>query len=138
LPPEPSGQPQQVVAAIQEVTERAQVIVREEIELAKTEITEKVTKLVKGAVVGGAAAVFAILGLILLLHGFSWLAWYALPVGESAYFWGFFLVALILFLLGGLAGFLAYRFVKSGSPPTPEKAIAEAQLIRETVKPSDA
>ena len=33
-------------------------------------------------------------------------------------------------MLGGLAGFLAMRFMKSGSPPTPVMAIEEAQLIK--------
>ena len=37
---------------------------------------------------------------------------------------------MLLFLLGGIAGFLASRFVKSGSPPTPQMAIEEAQLIK--------
>ena len=36
----------------------------------------------------------------------------------------------MLFLLGGLAGFLAARFFKKGSPPTPQMAIEEAQLIK--------
>jgi hypothetical protein len=39
----------------------------------------------------------------------------------------------VLFLLGGLAGFLAFRFVKRGSPPTPKMAIEEGKLIKETV-----
>ena len=37
------------------------------------------------------------------------------------------------FVLGGLAGFLAYRAFKSGAPPTPDMAIEEAKRIRETV-----
>jgi uncharacterized membrane protein YqjE len=136
LATEPSGSPQQISAAIQEITDRAQVIVRDEIALAKAEVTEKVTKLVRGAVIGVVAGVFALGGLLLVLHGLSWLAWYALPVGDTAYFWGFFLVALILFVLGGLAGLLAARLLKSGSPPKPDLAIEEAQRIRETVTSS--
>ena len=38
---EPTGNPQEIAAALQEVTDRAQVLVREEIELAKTEVTVK-------------------------------------------------------------------------------------------------
>ena len=131
---EPTGSPQQISAALQEVTERAQVIVREEIELAKTEVTQKVQRLAKGAVVGAVAGVFVLAALGLILQGFAWLAYYLLPVGDLAYFWGFFLVAGVLLLLGGIAGFLAARFFKSGSPPTPELAIEEAQRIRDTVQ----
>jgi len=129
-----AGSDQPAIArSLQEITEKAQLLVREEIELAKLEVTQKVTKLVKGAVVAIVAGVFAIFGLNLLLHGFSWLAFYALPVSDFQIYWGFFLVAGVLFLLGGLAGFLAARFLKGGSPPTPEMAIEEGKKIKETV-----
>ena len=72
--PTPTGTPKEISAAVQEVAERAQVLVREEIELAKTEITEKVTKLIKGAAVAAAAGVFAIFGLSTLIQGFAWFA----------------------------------------------------------------
>jgi Protein of unknown function (DUF1469). len=118
---------------MQEVAERAQLLVREEIELAKAEITLKLTKLAKGAAIGAAAAVFVIGGLILVLHGLSWLAWWALPVSDTQFFWGFFLVALVLFVLGALAGWGASKLLQSGAPPTPDLAIEEAQRIKDTV-----
>ena len=132
--PTPTGNPKDITTAVQDVAERAQLLVREEIELARTEITEKVTKIAKGAAIGAAAGVFAIFGLSILLQGFAWLAWFALPVGNQTFFWGFFLVAAILFIFGGAAGFLAARLLRSGSPPTPELAIEEAQRIRDTVQ----
>jgi hypothetical protein len=78
--------------------------------------------------------VFALVGLLFLLHGFAWLAYYLLPVADQTVFWGFFLVAGVLFILGGLGGFLAARAFKRGSPPTPQLAIDEAKRIQETVK----
>jgi uncharacterized membrane protein YqjE len=118
--------------AVQEITQRAQLLVREEIELARAELTEKVGRLVRGAVVGAVAGVFALLGLIFLLHGLSWLAWDA--TGTNDNFWiGFGIIALLLFLLGAVAGGLAARFVKAGTPPKPEMAIDEAQRIKQTV-----
>jgi uncharacterized membrane protein YqjE len=125
---------QNIAQAIQEVSDRAQILVREEIELAKAEVTEKVSTLVRGAVVAIVAGIFAVVGLLFLLHGFAWLSYYLLPVPDQTVFWGFFLVAGVLFILGGLAGFLAARAFKSGSPPTPDLAIAEAKRIQETVK----
>ncbi|MDP9135627.1 MAG: phage holin family protein [Actinomycetota bacterium] len=118
--------------AVQDVTERASLLIREEIELAKREMTEKVTKLIKGAVVGIVAGIFAVFGLIYLLHAASWAIW-DLIGGRSNFWLGFIIVAALLFLLGGLAGFVATRFLKRGSPPTPQMAIEEGKLIKETV-----
>ena len=122
--------------AIQEVTERASLLVREEIELAKAEVTEKFTKLVKGAIVGVVAGVFAVAGLIYLLHALSWLLW-KLIGGDDDFYLGFLIVAALLFVLGGVAGFLAARFLKGGTPPKPAMAIEEAQLIKETLTSSE-
>jgi uncharacterized membrane protein YqjE len=132
LAPEP-GQPDdgpQIATAVQEISERASLLVREEIELAKAEIAEKVTKLVRGAVVGTAAGVFAVFGLTILLHGFAWLLF---SLFFDDVYWGFFIVAGVLFLLAGLSALLAIRWFKGGAPPTPDMAIDEAQRIRKTL-----
>jgi len=126
----PNGTGQSIAAAVTEISERASLLVREEIELAKAEVTEKVTKLVKGSVVGLAAGIFALFGLVLLLHGLAWLV-YSLLFDDV--FWGFLVVSGVLFLLAGIAGFLAARWIKSGAPPTPVMAIDEAQRIRATL-----
>jgi len=125
-----------VGTALTEVTEKMTVIIREEIELAKAEVSEKVSSLLKGAVVGIAAGIFVVFGLIYLLHGFAWLAWWALPVSGSQIFWGFFLVAILLFIVGGLAGYLAAKAFKKGAPPVPAMAIDEAKRVRETISSS--
>ncbi len=119
---------------VQEISERAAKLVREEIELAKAEVTEKITSLLKGIVVGIAAGIFVITGLLFFLHGLAWLAWFALPVGDSSIFWGFFVVAGLLFVLGGVAGYLAARFVGASQPPVPEMAIDEAHKIKRTLR----
>jgi uncharacterized membrane protein YqjE len=122
--------------AVQDVTDKLSLLFREEIELAKTEMTEKVTKLLKGAVIGIVAGVFALFGLIYLLEGAAWAIWLGLD-GDGNNFWiGFVIVAVLLFILGALAGFLAARLVKRGAPPTPQMAIEEGKLIKETVTTS--
>ena len=125
--------PHNIAAAIAEVSERATVLVREEIELAKAEVGEKATKLVKGAVVGAAAGIFFATALIFALVGCAWLLYYYLPGNNYTYFWGFFAMAVILLLLGALAGLLAAKAVKRGSPPVPNMAIDEAKKIKQTV-----
>jgi uncharacterized membrane protein YqjE len=117
--------------AVQDVTEKMSLLVREEIELGKREVTDKVTKLIKGAVVGIVAGIFAVFGLIYLLHAGAWSLYTAFD-SDSPWL-GYLIVAAVLFLLGGLAGFLATRFLKRGSPPTPQMAIEEGKLIKETV-----
>ena len=62
-----------------------------------------------------------------------WLAWLSWDLLFDKIYWGFFLVAGALFVLAGLAAYLAARWFKRSSPPTPEMAIDEAQRIRETL-----
>ena len=64
---------------------------------------------------------------MLLLEGFAWLAWLALPVGDTEIFWGFFVVAGMLSSSAALAGFLAAKLFKRGAPPVPAMAIDEAR-----------
>jgi hypothetical protein len=124
---------QKIAQAIQDVSVKAQLLVREEIELAKTEVQVKIKSLARGAIIGAAAGIFVLTGLLFALHGLAWLAWYEIiPQGNVDFFWGFFILAGALFLLGAFSGWLAARLFKKGSPPTPQMAIEEAQLIRET------
>ena len=46
---------------------------------------------------------------------------------------GLAITVVYLGLLAGLAGYVAARAFKAGSPPAPKMAIEEARLIRETV-----
>ena len=69
--------------AIQEVTEKMQLLVREEIALAQAEMTAKVQKLIRGIVAGAIAGIFALFGLIYLLHAASWGIWELLGTGNG-------------------------------------------------------
>jgi Putative Actinobacterial Holin-X, holin superfamily III len=129
----PGTGPHNIATAIADVSERASVLVREEIELAKAEVGEKVTKLAKGAVVGVVAGVFFLFALVFALIGCAWLLYYYLPGNDWTFFWGFFAMAVLLVILGALAGLIAAKVVKRGSPPVPSMAIEEAHKIREAV-----
>lgn len=121
--------------AIQDVSEKLQLLVREEIALAQAEMTEKLQKLIRGIVAGAIAGVFALAGLIYALHSLSWGIWVLTDIGDGPWF-GYLVVTLLLFLFGAIGGLLAFRFIKKATPPTPAMAIEEAQLIRETVSGS--
>ena len=115
-----------------DVTERASTLIREEIELAKTEVSEKVGKLLRGSAVGVAAGVFAFLALILVMEGIAWLLNEEVFDGKT---WpGFFVEAAAFLLVAALAGYIAYRAVRAGSPPVPEQAIEEARRTKEMLE----
>ena len=121
-----------IAEAIQRVTASTQALVRDEIELAKIEVTQKAKTLGRGAVVGIAAGVFLAAAGLLMLHGIAWLAWY-LFFPDDQFFWGFFLEALLLVVMAVVAGLLAARAFKKAQPPTPDVAIAELRATQETV-----
>ena len=114
---------------VSEVSEKASLLVRQEIELAKAEISQKVSKLTRGAAVAAAAGVFLIFGITMFFHT---LAWFLIDLFDfSAIWYGFAIVTGLLFLLAILAALVAMRLFKKGAPPTPDLAIEEAKLIRE-------
>jgi putative superfamily III holin-X len=115
---------------VAEVSEKASLLVREEIELAKAEVTTKVGKLAKGAVVASAAGIFLIFGLVIFLEGLAWFFNDLLGI-QTAFWVGFMIVFGILVVLAVIAGLIAMRLFKKGSPPTPDLAIEEAKKIRE-------
>jgi uncharacterized membrane protein YccC len=120
----------QIATAINDIAERTSLLVREEIELAKAEVSQKVSSLIRGVVIGLAAGIFAVIGLLFLLHGAAWVFFDFVFTTKVSY--GYFIVAGVLFVLGGLAGFIAARAFKKSTPPTPAMAIDEAKLIKET------
>jgi uncharacterized membrane protein YqjE len=123
----------ELAQAIQDVTEKMSLLVREEIELAKTEVTEKVTRLAKGAAIGIAAGIFAVFGLVYLGDAVAWLIWELIEGDVNSPWLGFLILAVLIFLLGGIAGLVAARLLKRGAPPAPQMAIEEAKLIKETI-----
>jgi uncharacterized membrane protein YqjE len=113
---------------VAEVSEKASLLVRQEIELAKAEISQKVSKLTKGAAVGAAAGVFLVFGVTMLFHT---LAWFIFDIFDFSAIWiGFAIVTGFLFLLAVLAALFALRLFKKGAPPTPDLAIEEARRTR--------
>ncbi len=131
-PPTPPDEDRSVGELIFDVSGRVSTLIREEVELAKTEISEKVGKILRGSAVGVAAGVFAFLALILVMEGFAWLLNEEVFDGKA---WpGFFIEAAIFLLVAAGAGYFAYRSVQAGAPPLPEQAIEEAKLTREMLE----
>jgi uncharacterized membrane protein YqjE len=114
---------------VSEVSEKASLLVREEIELAKAEVTEKVMRIAKGAAIGAAAGVFLLFALIYFLHFVALIIDDALNV-TTGWWIGYVIVTGALVLLAALAGLIAVTLFKKASPPKPELAIEEAKKTR--------
>ncbi len=122
------SQSESFATAVTEVTERVSVLVREEIELAKAEVTQKVSGLARGAAAVAAGAVF---GVFALVFGLGTLAWGVNSLLSSLWI-GFAIVFVLLAVLAAGAFLFAFRKLKVGAP-APTMALEEAKKIRETV-----
>ena len=131
--PEPRpGEDRSVGQLVIDVSERTSTLIREEIELAKTEIREKVSKLIQGSIVGLAAAIFVVMGLAMVMHA---IAWALNDYFFSDHLWiGFLIEGVFWFVIAGIAGLFAKRAMEAGSPPTPDLAIEEARRTKETLE----
>jgi uncharacterized membrane protein YqjE len=113
---------------VTDVSEKATLLVREEIELAKAEVTQKVSSLGKGAAIAGAAAIFLVFAITMFFHGLAWLI-------DDLFDWnsiwpGFMIVFALLTLLAVISALVARRLFQRGAPPTPDLAIEEAKRTR--------
>lgn len=122
-------QPDSLAAAVTEVSEKLSVLIREEIELAKVEVSEKVSSLARGAAAVAIGAVFGFFALIFVLLTIAW----GLNSIIGSIWWGFAIVMLLLVALTFGAFLFAWRKLKVGAP-TPKMAISEAKKISATVK----
>jgi uncharacterized small protein (DUF1192 family) len=126
--PAENGKPDNIATAVTEVSERLVVIVREEIELAKAEVTVKVSSIARGAAAVAAGAVFGVFAIIFV---FLTLAWGLNSAFSSL--WEGFAVVMVVLLIATIGAFMfAWRKLKVGAP-TPTMAIDEAKKIRATV-----
>ncbi len=126
--PGSNGQPENLASVVTDVSERVSLLVREEIELAKAEMSEKASSMARGAAAVAAGAVFGVFAIIFLLLLIAW----SINSATSSLWLGF---AVVLALLcGGMIG--AFMFARAKlrvGAPTPQMAIDEAKKIAETV-----
>jgi len=113
-----------------DVSTKASLLIREEIELAKTEVAVKAKSLGKGAAVAAAAGVMALFALIYFLQALAWFFNDLFDWVNTSPWLGFLIVFGILIALAVVAGLLGLRWIKKGTPPVPEQAIAEAKITR--------
>jgi uncharacterized membrane protein YqjE len=120
--------------AVDDVREKVQLLIQEEIALAKAELSEKLRRLAVGAAFGVIAGAFALLALIYLVEALAWGIYDVGWAGTTHYWWGFLIAGVLLILIGVICGLIAARLVKRAVPPAPQMAIEEGKLIRETLQ----
>jgi hypothetical protein len=129
LPAEPGEQTDSLAAAVTEVSDKLGVLVREELELAKAEMSQKLSSYARGA---AAIAVGAVLGVFALIYVFLTIAWGINEITNHLWL-GFAVVMVLLVAITLGAFFFAWRKLRVGAP-TPKLAIDEAKKITATVK----
>jgi protein-S-isoprenylcysteine O-methyltransferase Ste14 len=130
-PTPPQSADKQLGDIVADVTSKANLLVKEEIELAKAEVSQKAKRLGIGAGLITVAAVFLVFFLIFFLH--------MLAIGFSDWFdlrlWvGYAMVCILLLLFAVILALIARRSFKKGSPPTPQMAIDEAKKTRAAIE----
>jgi hypothetical protein len=129
-PPPGAGSDDRTVGELVfDISEQTSGLIREEIELAKTEVSEKVNKILRGSVAGIAAGVFVLMALAMFMHGIAWLL--NDLFFESDVWLGFLVEGLFWLVVGIGVGLFAYRSFQAGAPPTPDMAIEEAKRAKE-------
>ena len=104
-------------------------VVRAEIELAKTEVTEKVRTQGKAAALIAVAAAFALLALLAFEAGAIAGLATAVPLWASAL-----IVGAVLLLIAALLAWLGIRASRKAGMPTPDAAIIEAKATVDELK----
>ena len=99
-------------------------LVRQEVALAKTEITGKVAGLAVGAAFFVAAALMGLGAFFVLLAAAIAALSLVLPIWAAAL-----IVAVVLLIVAGIAAFIGLGKIKKATPPLPEKTI---ETLKET------
>ena len=115
---------------VNDVSTKASLLVREEIELAKTEIAEKAKSLAKGSAVAIIAFVTVVFALVYFFEALAWFFNDLFDTVNTSPWLGFIIVFGLLFIFAAICGFIGLRWIKRGAPPTPDLAIEEAKRTR--------
>ena len=107
---------------VKAIKRRTTTLMQLNLELAKLEAKQKATALGIAGGLGVAALIFVVYAV-----GFLFAA-AAAGLSEAVSLWlALLIVGVVLLLIAALGGFLAIRFARKASPPTPAQAIAEGQ-----------
>jgi uncharacterized membrane protein YqjE len=105
-----------IADTLKSVIQDAQDLVRGELALAKAELREEVARVRKGAIMGAAAAIAGLIGLVFLLTAAAW----AIAAGFGWPAWaGFAIVAGVVIVAAVVLAFMTRRLF-AGARPMPQ------------------
>jgi hypothetical protein len=114
---------------LQRLTDQASRLARQEVELAKAEMTAKGKRIGVGAGAFSAAGLLAVFGLGVLTTTAILLLATAMATWVAAL-----IVAVVYLAVAGILALLGKKKVESASPPLPEKAVASVKKDVEETK----
>lgn len=114
---------------VRQLSEQVSTLVRDELALARAEMTEKGKRAGKGAGLLGAGGVLALYGLGALFVTIGALLALAMPVWLAAL-----IVTVVLFAAAGVAALIGKKQVQQAVPPAPTAAVDSSKRDVETVK----
>lgn len=121
--------------SVGEIIDHATALIHEEIELAKAELRISSKNLLRGSVATIIGLVFAVFGVFVLMIGLSFFLSDLLNA-EDFIWLGFFIVAIVLFVLGAISAWIALRKIQKGSRVAP-MSIDEARKTQDAIKPEE-
>jgi len=130
----PNGRPvseQSTAELVRRASEQVSTLIRDELNLAKAELSDKAKHAGTGAGLFGGAGLFAVFGMGVLI---------ATAVIALDLVWPLWLAALVvgvaLLLIAGILALIGRAQVKKGVPPTPERTVESIKADIDTVKRS--
>jgi hypothetical protein len=123
----PADQP--IGDLVSQMSEQVSTLVRDELALARAEMTEKGKRAGKGAGLLGGAGVTALYGVGALLVTVGALLALAMPVWAAAL-----IITVVLFAVAGVVALIGKKQVQQAVPPKPTAAVESTKRDVDTVK----
>lgn len=114
---------------VHRATEQLSQLVRQELTLAKMELTEKGRRMGRGGEMLGAAGALGYVGLIVLAGAAAAALALVLPVWASAL-----IIAGLLFVIAGVLALVGRAQLRRGARPVPEEMIGSVRADVEAIK----
>jgi len=130
-----------IMGLVRQLTSDTKTLLRQEIELAKAELSEKASLFARNSIAIATGGVIAYAGLIVFLIGLGWLVGWALQsAGVKPMLAGFIGLAIIGFVVMAVGGAFVFKGIKTSSQDSlaPERTIHTLQRLNGNDEPIEA